>query len=160
MPTSIKTLTDDALGLYIKNRKDEIYNRNILISFLTKKHVCPFSGCMLDGPRGKISSHILIDNKPNQVKYCEHAQGAGHLEEVDPPRVAQGKDEDNGAAGHGEFSCEVPQVAEVVAVQRGDDSVKLISDLKLKILFLFEFAQKQLISGLFINDSHPLHDVI
>ena len=90
---------------------------------------------MLDWSRGKISSHVFVDNEADQVKDCEHSQGAGHLEEVDPPRVAQGKDEDDGAAGHGEFSCEVPQVAEVVAVQRGDDSIKLISDLKLNIFF-------------------------
>ncbi len=59
------------------------------------------------------------------VKYGEHSDGAGYLEKVYPFRVAEGKDEDDGAERHREVSAQVPHVAEVVAVN-GSKSPEMV----------------------------------
>ena len=81
----------------------------------------------------------------DQVKDGEDSQSRGLFEEVDPSGVAHGQDEDDGAARHRELTGEVPQLAEVVAVQRCDHPIELVANLKLrKSNFLLPVANHDL----------------
>ena len=93
-----------------------------------EEYVRPRAGGRLDRARGEAAVELFVDDEGDDVEYGEDADGAGHAQEVDLLRVAEGQYEEDAAGGHGEVSVHVPVVAEGVAVERGQEAVELVAD--------------------------------
>ena len=93
-----------------------------------QEDVCPRTGGRLDRTRGKAAVKLFVDDEGDDVEYSHDAYGAGHPQEVDLLRVAEGQYEEDAAHGHGEVSVHVPVVAEGVAVERREEAVELVAN--------------------------------